>query len=457
VTQKKSSNQINSNKFLVKKIYRAIFILFIVSKPSLSQLWDDVGGGVISNNFVGNVRSFAIDSVNNLLYVGGDFDKAGAVNNCFNIAKWNGFTWDSLRQGSFPVSALQFFNGELYVANSLRVEKWTGSTWNSVGTNNSNFGGGGIYDFEIYNNKIIAVGSFSSVDNVTVNRIGQWDGSNWTSAGTGANNTVFCATVFNSELYIGGSFTLVDGIPALYVAKWNGSVWQQVGSGLQGNVTDLCVYNGELYACGNSFSAGVRIFKWNGNNWSGASPANFPDLPIWELSTYSGKLFAIGDFGNPCCRIAEFDGFNWSSINDPGLGGIIGSTSEMIVFNNELYVGGIDITYAGTIPVNNIAKYALPVNTHQTTILNNQFILHQNNPNPFSENSEINYFIESNSKSAFVVFYNMHGVVMKTVEIKNFGAGKINISGLNINSGVYQYSLFVDNLLIDTKKFILTK
>ena len=53
---------------------------------------------------------------------------------------------------------------------------------------------------------------------------------NWTPLGSGMNGQVLALCVYNNELIAGGSFTTAGGISANYIAKWNGSSWSPLGS-----------------------------------------------------------------------------------------------------------------------------------------------------------------------------------------------------------------------------------
>ena len=83
-------------------------------------------------------------------------------------------------------------------------------------------------------------------------------------------------------------------------------------------------------------------------------------------------------------------------------------------------------------------------------------ILDQNVPNPFAEQTKITYFIPDNVKQAQIFFYDNKGVVLKTVDIVERGAGQINVYAADLSSGSYTYSLIADGKLIETKKMVKT-
>lgn len=83
--------------------------------------------------------------------------------------------------------------------------------------------------------------------------------------------------------------------------------------------------------------------------------------------------------------------------------------------------------------------------------------LEQNIPNPYSQETKINWFIPQNSKSAFILICNLNGTLINTVEIQDKGKSSIFIDGGNLEAGMYLYSLLVDNKVVDTKRMFLTK
>lgn len=80
--------------------------------------------------------------------------------------------------------------------------------------------------------------------------------------------------------------------------------------------------------------------------------------------------------------------------------------------------------------------------------------LFQNIPNPFGQTTEIGYFLEASAQEAFIVITDMKGTVLKRFDGLAQGSGKITVSAENFAGGVYNYSLYVNGKLIDTKKMI---
>lgn len=84
--------------------------------------------------------------------------------------------------------------------------------------------------------------------------------------------------------------------------------------------------------------------------------------------------------------------------------------------------------------------------------------LFQNVPNPFNNNTVIQYYLEDDTNSAEILVYDMTGKQLKRFNIigeKN-GKGEINIKGGELGPGMYIYSMISDGRMIGSKYMILT-
>jgi len=89
--------------------------------------------------------------------------------------------------------------------------------------------------------------------------------------------------------------------------------------------------------------------------------------------------------------------------------------------------------------------------------LANDAVLYQNIPNPFGEETMINYYIPENTNNAKIIFFDMYGQSMKEVPLTETGSGNIHVDSKNLASGIYSYSLIIDGKVIDTKKMVRNK
>ena len=94
-------------------------------------------------------------------------------------------------------------------------------------------------------------------------------------------------------------------------------------------------------------------------------------------------------------------------------------------------------------------------NNQTVTLQNlNSIILDQNLPNPFKENTVINYNIPTEVAEAKLLFYDLNGRIIKELVIEERGESKLTVYGTNLKTGIYTYSLIADGELIATKKMV---
>jgi hypothetical protein len=124
--------------------------------------------------------------------------------------------------------------------------------------------------------------------------------------------------------------------------------------------------------------------------------------------------------------------------------------NDMMAMINNCCAQGNNITVPNT---NN--------NTHQYNVTNidvklsdNDCVLNVNSPNPFKDNTTINYVIPETANFAQIIFYNSLGQAIKIVDINDRGAGRLNVYGEDLRSGMYSYSLIIDGNVCETHKMI---
>jgi hypothetical protein len=83
--------------------------------------------------------------------------------------------------------------------------------------------------------------------------------------------------------------------------------------------------------------------------------------------------------------------------------------------------------------------------------------LFQNNPNPFSQDTEIKMVLPETTKQASLILYNMEGKQLRNILVNERGNTAVKISGNDLSAGMYLYTLIVDGKVVDTKRLILTQ
>ena len=81
-------------------------------------------------------------------------------------------------------------------------------------------------------------------------------------------------------------------------------------------------------------------------------------------------------------------------------------------------------------------------------------ILYQNEPNPYTSNNTIRYFIPENFTNVKITFQDLTGKTLKEIVVNETGQGSIILDGSELINGIYTYSLVVGNKVIDTKKMV---
>lgn len=93
----------------------------------------------------------------------------------------------------------------------------------------------------------------------------------------------------------------------------------------------------------------------------------------------------------------------------------------------------------------------------RTTISEEDAFLYQNNPNPFTSTTTIQYYIPMSATSATLYVFDLQGASKMTLPISSFGNGSITISAQSLSAGMYVYTLVVNNNIVDSKRMILTE
>jgi|GEM_PF-1303896 len=103
---------------------------------------------------------------------------------------------------------------------------------------------------------------------------------------------------------------------------------------------------------------------------------------------------------------------------------------------------------------NNISN---TINTNVDLSDKNVVVLEQNIPNPFAEQTVINYNLPDNFSRAQIIFLDQSGKLIKAVDLTEKGKGSLNVFASDLTNGIYTYSLIVDGQSMETKKMVKTK
>jgi len=83
--------------------------------------------------------------------------------------------------------------------------------------------------------------------------------------------------------------------------------------------------------------------------------------------------------------------------------------------------------------------------------------LSRNKPNPFNENTTIEYYLPSVVQNAILYIYDLQGKQLKSIRIAEREYGYVTIYGNEMQPGIYHYSLIADGSVVGIEKMILTE
>ncbi len=104
-----------------------------------------------------------------------------------------------------------------------------------------------------------------------------------------------------------------------------------------------------------------------------------------------------------------------------------------------------------------LKKYTNEPTMDQQGAMGTGAFLYQNNPNPFSNTTEIQMELPETTRQANIIVYNLEGKQLKNIEVNERGKTGVKISGNELSAGMYLYALIVDGKVVDTKRLILTQ
>ncbi len=98
-----------------------------------------------------------------------------------------------------------------------------------------------------------------------------------------------------------------------------------------------------------------------------------------------------------------------------------------------------------------------PKSTSYVLPLEQKALLAQNQPNPFNENTLVDYFIPATVKQAHIQVTTFDGKVIGKVDITKMGKGQVTIQSKSYPAGTYFYSLVLDGQVMETKRMVLAR
>lgn len=82
--------------------------------------------------------------------------------------------------------------------------------------------------------------------------------------------------------------------------------------------------------------------------------------------------------------------------------------------------------------------------------------LSQNRPNPFNQETTIDFYIASTISNATIYIYDLQGKQIKSMDIAQREYGNVTIYANELQPGMYKYALIADGAIVGTETMILT-
>jgi hypothetical protein len=373
------------------------------------------------------------------------------------------------------VDAFTTYRGNLVVGGQYGQSEWNGTTWfDSCGdvqlSSNSNWPETFVGAFTIYHGNLITAGYFNEAylhlysNTIYPRNIVQCSDTTLSVLGNGiaTYGEIRALTVYNNYLIAGGSFDSAGNIKTHNIAAWSDTwnMWYPLGKGINGTVNALTVYNGYLIAGGSFDSAGGmpanNIAMWDGSSWRPIGQG--VNGPVYSLTPYNNYLVIGGKFtmagGNPANNIAEWLNNRWFTLG----AGTSNTVNAMTVYNGNLIVGGYFDT-AGGIPSNKIAQWTQPLGVNEIQSENAEVKLYPN-PNSGAFKLQVIPIAIGNEKlkvNSVVEIYNVLGEKVYSTQYSHLTT-QISIDISNQPSGIYMYRVITETgNLVSTGKFVIQK
>ncbi len=310
---------------------------------------------------------------------------------------------------------------------------------------------------------------------------GSWNdnNNNCTFIGNDADQTVY--TDFSNSTALGNTARITASNQARIgnsavtsiggYANWTNISDERVKKNIKENVPGLEFINKLKPVTYNLNVTGIKSFLKEDKNDDKTDNKNVNDKSsalIEQGIKEKEKVLYTGFVAQDVEAVAKKINYEFSGVDKPqdenGLYGLryaefvvplVKAVQELSKKNDELQQQ-IDELKSMQLQGKNITGSTEIIN-QQTVELNGTFSLSQNMPNPFTNSTQINYYLPVNSNNAYINFYAMNGALLKSVKLSGNGKGTISVKANELSSGAYKYALMIDGKIMDSKSMIVSK
>ncbi len=413
----------------------------------------------------------------------------------YSDSSWNEYKLSFTNMKSNGIySIISDKDQKIWIGTNSGLISKNGPNWIRYDRENSGLSDTWIFDLEIDQEKNLWIGT-------CCNGVTKFDGQNWTvyddnELSTLNNGIQSISNDLNGSMWLGSwgnGLTKFDGtnftnytkensqLPNNFIRSIaidsNGAKWIGTDDGILKidnenwevyNSTNSAISNYGIWSIiidknGNKYfgTANDGLYKLSGNEWTHYTKSNsdLPDDTIYSLEVDSDNSIWIGTrFGG----IAKLKNNTWEIYNEDN-SPLPDNEIRDLFFDkdNNLWIAtmnGVAVYKDITVGIEN-----------KNSLVQSSFSLAQNYPNPFNPTTTIEYTIPLNlayrqagekrqTKNVKIIVYDILGEKVATLVNETQSPGKylIVFDASNLTSGIYYYSLLVNNN-IQTRKMILLK
>ncbi len=310
--------------------------------------------------------------------------------------------------------------------------------------------------------------------------------------------------IFNGNTYTGSTYT--DTVEIVGITT--GELTYSASNPYPVEYAGSAVWNGKIYIFGGSNSGlySNRLYEFDPTTFEWTRLPDMPEAKQTSGRIVDGKIYVFGGYnGTVSTRIDVYDiqKGTWTLLGHMPIGisahattvsgkyiwlvGAYNNLQSIAIFNietsvfsqltsnmtgrrhagaiavdNNLYTFGGNQTSSSISALNSL-EYA-DISNYMVSIADmifeppKAFQLYQNFPNPFNSTTKIMYSIQETGFISLKI-YDLHGKEIDVLvqDFQNANSYSLNYNASNLSSGVYFYSLRINNKILETKKMILMR
>jgi flagellar hook assembly protein FlgD len=471
--------------------------IFANGIAAYSQAWSGIG------HFNGPANLLAVDSVNDVLYIAGNFNRINNNLNVQGVCRYDGSGFSNVHIGAnlnsffnqfFTIQSMAFYNGELYIASSqirqlgwienfpinTLIMKYTGNEWVSVFPEFNS-----CYSLKVENGKLFMFGDAHS-ENGYIHFMGVYDGEELNVVPFSPPNPQMNGSYFgsiwdvlevDSGYVLGGQLWQNIGLSSVYTSHvfyWDGEsnefsffndgIYTSDISNNDIQVRSLAMFNNKVYIGGMVFSSpdncsGMGVAYAENGHWhslSGNSDSGF-NPPVNKLLVHHDELWIVGDLFHfnaewqgtfyPLSSVAIWDGENVYRPSDDTFQ-FPGEIFDIVTYRDTIYVAGT-FEFVNVTQTTSVARFTGINTSTKDYDLQSLRVF----PNPSTQTVYVTS--PDLTPGSFVRIYNLNGQLVYEQNLTE-QSERVAIATANIGPpGMYVVQLFSPGKTVITQKLVI--